>query len=126
MSRSQILLVDDDPAVRSSIAFALEIEGFDVRAFESAEAVLASRGAGTTACIILDHRLPGIDGLALLDRLRAKGIGAPAIVITSNPNRSLRQRIEDAGARLIEKPLLGDSLATTIREFTIDQGRTER
>ena len=115
MSRPRILLVDDDPSVRSSIAFALEVEGFDVGAFASAEAVLASRGAAGSACMVLDHRLLGMDGLALLARLRADGIGAPAIVITSNPTRILRQRVDEVGARLIEKPLLGDSLAATIR-----------
>ena len=118
MSRSRILLVDDDPAVRSSIAFALEIDGFDVGTFASAEAVLASRGAVGSACMVLDHRLPGMDGLALLARLRADGVGAPAIVITSNPTRTLRQRVDDAGARLVEKPLLCDSLAATIRTMT--------
>jgi FixJ family two-component response regulator len=126
MSRNQILLVDDDPAVRSSIAFALEIEGFDVRAFESAEAVLASQSAASTSCIVVDHRLPGIDGLALLSRLRARDVRAPAIVITSNPSRSLRQKIDEAGARLIEKPLLGDTLAATIREFAAAQDRPDR
>lgn len=118
MSQPRILLVDDDPSVRSSIAFALEVEGFAVETFTSAEDVLEQGNACDSACIVIDQRLPGMDGLTLLSRLRAGGVVAPAIIITSNPSRQLQQRVKEGGAWLIEKPLLRDSLTTEIRRLT--------
>lgn len=122
MARPRILLVDDDPAVRSSIAFALEIEGFDVATFDSAELLLAEDPGTPHACVVLDHRLPGMDGLALLDRLHAHGERSPAIIITSNPSQRLRQRVSEVGAQLIEKPLLCDALTAAVREIVTAQG----
>ena len=114
MAKPQILLVDDDPAVRSSIAFALEVEGFDIQAVANAEA-LATERLEDPICLILDHRLFGMDGLELLAQLRSRGIASPAIIITSNPSRRFRDRVEEAGAHLVEKPLLGDALAGLVR-----------
>ncbi|MCX8474788.1 MAG: response regulator [Sphingomonas sp.] len=125
MPRPHLLLVDDDPAVRSSIAFALGTEGFDVHAFANAEAALACERLDDMACLLLDHRLPGVDGLGLLAQLRAGAIASPAIVITSNPSRRLRQRVEEAGATLIEKPLLGNVLALAIRTALALEGDRE-
>ena len=112
-----LLLVDDDPAVRASLIFSLELEGFAVDAFESGEAVAARTTLARHACLVLDYRLPGIDGLSLLNLLRERGETCPAVIITSNPTRTMRLRTIDAGAVLIEKPLLSDSLTTTIRRL---------
>ena len=112
-----LLLVDDDPAVRASLIFSLELEGFAVDAFESGEAVAARTTLARHACLVLDYRLPGIDGLSLLTLLRERGETCPAIIITSNPTRAMRQRTTEAGAVLIEKPLLSDSLTTAIRQL---------
>ena len=112
-----LLLVDDDPAVRASLIFSLELEGFAVDAFESGEAVAARTTLARHACLVLDYRLPGIDGLSLLNLLRERGETCPAVIITSNPTRTMRLRTIDAGAVLIEKPLLSDSLTTAIRHL---------
>lgn len=117
-----VLLVDDDPAVRASIAFALEIEGFDVAAFDSAEALLAADHPSRHVCVVLDHRLPGLDGLTLLAALRARGDAAPAIIITSNPPQRFCRRVADSGARLVEKPLLCDELVAAVREIASGKG----
>ena len=112
-----LLLVDDDPAVRASLIFSLELEGFAVDAFDSGETVVARNGLARHACLVLDYRLPGIDGLSLLNLLRERGETCPAVIITSNPTRAMCQRTIDAGAVLIEKPLLSDSLTTAIRRL---------
>jgi two-component system C4-dicarboxylate transport response regulator DctD len=114
MPRPTILLVDDDPSVRSAIAFALGVEGFHVGAYASAEALLSAAPATGHAGLVLDYRLPGIDGLQLLRRLRERGDRSPAIVITSNPSRRFRDLVTEAGAQLIEKPLLCDALAEAL------------
>jgi FixJ family two-component response regulator len=108
---TRVLLVDDDPAVRGSLKFAFELEGFEVADFASAELV-DDQGAN---CLVLDYRLPGMNGLQLLNLLRRRGSKAPAIIITSNPNRKIREQIADANATLIEKPLLCDALTGAIR-----------
>ncbi|WP_326412452.1 response regulator [Sphingomonas sp.] len=113
----RILLVDDDPAVRSSLAFALELEDFQVETFETGE-LLAERGLlPDDACLVLDYKLPGLDGLSLLRQLRANGARLPAVLITSNPPERLRRATVAAGAALIEKPLLCDALSRSIRSL---------
>lgn len=115
-----LLLVDDDPAVRASLQFSLELEGFEVEAFESGERLVERTNRASPSCLVIDYRLPGIDGLALLALLRNRGETCPAILITTNPPRSLRARVAGAGAVLIEKPLLSDGLTTAIRRLIQD------
>lgn len=112
-----ILLVDDDPAVRSSLQFSLELEGFDVKAFENGEALMEQADLPEDACLVLDYRLPGIDGLTLLTLLRHRGFALPAVILTSGPSRHVRARVFAAGATLIEKPLLCDALSAAIRSL---------
>jgi len=118
MTAPRILLVDGDPAVRASVEFMLDVAGFCVRGTASAEAVLADGDAAGFDCIIVDYRLPGMDGLSLLRQLRSEGVGCPAIVIATNPPRRLRRALEEAGVHLIEKPLLSDRLRTVVEALT--------
>lgn len=124
MTAPKILLVDDDAAVRESLKFTLELEGFSVEAFASAEALTAFGGPEEPACFILDYRLPGVDGLSLLRALRSLGVAAPAIVITSNPSRDMRARAAALDTVLIEKPLLGDELVSAVRASLPMMGTT--
>ena len=117
ISAPMLVLVDDDPAVRASLKFSLELEGFEVETFDSGETLLSRAKLPTPNCLVLDYRLPGIDGLSLLSLLRERGETCPAVVITSTPTRNVRQRTTDAGAVLIEKPLLSDGLTAAIRRL---------
>ena len=112
-----LLLVDDDPAIRASLEFSLGLEGFRVDAFESGETLMKQADLSRPSCLVLDYRLPGIDGLSLLHALRQRGEQCPVVIITSNPTRILRQRTDDAGAVLVEKPLLGNALTVAIRRL---------
>ena len=116
-SAPMLLVVDGDPAVVASLTFSLELEGFEVAAFDSGETLLAQANLTKPACLVIDYRLPGIDGLTLLRVMRERGETCPAVVITSNPTRTVRQRTTDAGAVLIEKPLLSDGLTVAIRHL---------
>lgn len=120
-ARPCVTLVDDDPAVTHAMQFSFDLEGLDVRSFRDAESVLAADDLPQTGCLILDHNLPGMDGLALLERLRAKGVSLPAILITTNPRTALRNRAAAAGVPIIEKPLLTDALLTTVRKALAKQ-----
>lgn len=121
-----ILLVDDDPALCEAIAFALETEDYSVRAYGSGEAALGETTPPQCDCVIIDYRLPGMDGLELLAQLRARGLRCPAIIITSNPSERLRRRAEDANACLVEKPLLCDSLVDAIEALVASPGKNGR
>jgi FixJ family two-component response regulator len=110
-----VLLVDDDPAVRSSLAFALQVEGFDVRAYASGSELLADPDLPRHGCLIVDHRMPEMTGLEVVESLRERQISLPAILITTDPTAGLRREAARAGIALIEKPLLGDTLFQGIR-----------
>lgn len=88
-----------------------------MRAFADAESLLANPEVPrASACLVLDQKLPGMSGLALLAALRARNVGAPAILITSNPTAALRLEARAAGAEIVEKPLLDRVLASKVRE----------
>lgn len=111
----KILLVDDDAALCDALQFALELEGFVVETYGSAEALSGQKDLPGEACLIVDYRLPGMDGLALLKSLRRRDVRLPALLITSNPGANLQRQAAQLGVPIVEKPLLGDALMTNIR-----------
>lgn len=115
MRLPHILLLDNDPAVCAALQFSLGIEGYDVEAFESVDALSKAACPYEATCLVIDHRLPILDGLATLMMLRARGITVPAVVTTTNPSRATRAKIREAGAILVEKPLLGEALVNALR-----------
>ena len=108
--KSVILVIDDDPAVRNSLKFALEIEGFCVRAYRSGAELLQEKELPLSGCLVVDYNLPGMNGLDLLALLCERNIRLPAILITTHPTAMVRKRAASAGVCLIEKPLLTDTL----------------
>lgn len=113
-ARPVVLLVDDDPAVTHAVQFSFDLEGLDVRSYRDAEALLAAGDLPERGCLVLDYHLPGVDGLDLLERLRARDVRMPAVLITTNPRPLLRARAARAGVPIIEKPLLTDALLTAV------------
>ncbi|WP_262266325.1 response regulator transcription factor [Microvirga yunnanensis] len=101
-----VLVVDDDGAVRQSLKFSLEQEGFEVRLYEDGAQLLADGVLPPVGCLVIDLTMPGMDGIALLDRLRERHVVLPAILITTPGSPCLRERALRAGFRLVlEKPL---------------------
>lgn len=104
---NRLLLVEDDPAVRRSIQLLLRGQGYDVRAYASSLDLLADPLALTALALIADFRMPDIDGLLVLDRLRARGWTGSALLITGFPGDDLSARARAAGFdRVIEKPFV--------------------
>ena len=98
-------IVDDDEAVRQSLAFLLSSTGLAVRLYDSASAFLAGLASVKGGCLITDMRMPDMTGLELLHQLRAKACGLPAIVITGHGDVALAVEAMKAGAvDFIEKP----------------------
>ena len=117
-SRSQVVLVvDDDAAVRNALKFLLEIEGFDVRLYDGAAAVLADRQLPAGACLVADYRMPGMDGLQLVDALHARQVEIPAIlIINGRADDQLTRRARRSGIHeILEKPLSDSALVESIR-----------
>ena len=110
-----VLVVDDDAAVRAALKFALEVEGFRVRVYDGAAALLAEDSLPARACLVIDYRMPDVDGLELVDLLRARQVALPAILISGRVNRQLRIRAERSGViRVLEKPLSDAALVESI------------
>jgi len=113
----RVLVVDDDAALLGALEFALQAEGYRVCSCAGAEAALRAP-IDQLACLVIDYKLPDIDGMDLALRLRCAGVTAPMILITSNPDARCRARAARDGAVIVEKPLLGDRLVRQIRALT--------
>ena len=114
-----ILLVDDDAAVRNALKFSLEMEGFSVRLYPTPEDLLAEKDLPNDGCLVIDYRMPEIDGLELVERLRNRGVTLPILLISGRVTRSLRERASGLGIReVLEKPL--SDLAGSIRRVLDD------
>ena len=109
-------IVDDEEPVRKSLAFLLTIEGFTVRLHESATAFLRVAPDIRNACLVTDLRMPDIDGVELLRRLRELGRRIPAIVITGHGDVPMAVAAMKAGALdYIEKPFEDQILIDSIK-----------
>jgi FixJ family two-component response regulator len=117
-------VVDDDPAVRNSLKFSLEIDGFAVGAFANADELLHESDLNRFRCLVIDQHMPGMTGLDLVARLRGRKVSVPVVLITSNPPKALLVRAERAGVPIIEKPLLGNALLDKIHELIAPDPRT--
>src|SRR5262245_4341904 len=111
-----VLVVDDDPAVRNSLKFSLEVEGFAVRLYADPYELLNETHLPANSCLLIDYYMPAMNGLELLARLRDRGVSIPAMVITGHPNRTLRDRIAAAWVPMIGKSFLENVLTERMRK----------
>src|SRR5579871_3456560 len=109
-------LIDDDDAVRQSLAFMLTASGYAVRVYESAKMLLDAVPTLQPGCIVTDVRMPDIDGLELQRRLKAMDVAIPVIVITGHGDVPLAVQAMKGGAvDFIEKPFSDEALLGAIR-----------
>ena len=106
---STVLLVEDDDGLRAALRFALELDGFEVWTFATAEALLDLGRLPGEALLVLDEKLPGMTGLDLLEELRRRQADMPVILITTS-TPAVRARAKALSAPIVEKPLLNDDL----------------
>jgi two-component system, LuxR family, response regulator FixJ len=111
-----ILVVDDDTAVRNSLKFMMEVEGFEVRAYSNANELLNEDSLPAGSCLVVDYHMQAMNGLGLVAVLRDRRISIPAILMTAHPNENMRKQAAAFGIPIIEKPPFGTRLLDSIRE----------
>jgi FixJ family two-component response regulator len=110
-----ISIVDDDDALRNSLDDLIRSIGFRTKGFPSAEAFLSSNQARGSACLILDVRMPGMNGLDLQRQVVAANWRIPIIFITSHTDGDARARALEAGAvAFLYKPFREEELLNAI------------
>jgi len=115
--RHLVHLVDDDAAIRRSVAFMLKTSSYQVEPYESGIELLKNAAKLGDGCILLDIRMPGMDGLEVQQALQVKGIGLPVIIMTGHGDVGLAVKAMKAGAvDFIEKPFRKEMLISAIEE----------
>jgi two-component system response regulator FixJ len=117
MPNEQVVhVVDDDLAVRQSLSFLLASDGLPVRLHESASAFLDAMKDAATGCIVTDVRMPGIDGIAFLRHLKARGFTLPVIVMTGHADVPMAvEAMKEGAVDFIEKPFDDDMFLAAVR-----------
>jgi two-component system response regulator FixJ len=122
LSDEVVHVIDDDDAVRESLSFVLDSAGLTARTYESAAAFLAAIQAGVSGCIVTDVRMPEMNGLELVRRLQAMGVGLPVIVITGHGDVPLAVEAMKAGVLdFLEKPFDDDVFLSAVNS-ALDAG----
>jgi two-component system C4-dicarboxylate transport response regulator DctD len=115
-SNSRVLLIDDDEQMRRSTEQALELAGIPVESFAAAEDAFARAGPGFNGVVVSDIRMPGLDGMSLLQKLNEMDSGLPVILITGHADVQLAVEAMRRGAYdFIEKPFMTQSLVSVLR-----------
>lgn len=115
-TKPMIYVVDDDSDVLGSLQFLLETDGFAVRTFKSGAALLGDQASDHADCFVIDYKMPNMNGLDLVKRLRNRDISAPVILITGYPDEQIPERAASAGVHhVLRKPLLDESLISHIK-----------
>jgi two-component system, LuxR family, response regulator FixJ len=111
-----IHVIDDDLAMRDSLAFLLDVNGYKPQAYESAGAFLKGADVATLNCVVSDIRMPDMNGIELVRKLKSEGSKCPVILITGHGDVALAVEAMKAGAvEFIEKPFDDEALLAAIR-----------
>lgn len=122
MSDQIVHVIDDDEAVRASLAFLLKSAGFSAVTYESAVEFLARQNVAGRGCVITDIRMPEMSGLELVRRLNERGSPPPIIVITGHGDVPLAVEAMKAGVvDFLEKPFDDEALLKSVRS-ALDAG----
>jgi FixJ family two-component response regulator len=114
-ARATVYLVDDDESVRRSLARLLRLSGYEVETLAGAEAFLELASPKGPACLVLDIRMPGMNGLELHRRIAGTAREVPVVFITGHGDEAMRRQAIAGGAvDVLFKPVDGDVLLDAI------------
>jgi len=123
---STVFVVDDDETALASIRWLLESDGLSVEIYRSASEFLSSDGPQRPGCVVLDLRLPEMDGLALQEQLAARGARPPIIFVSGHGDVPQCAEAMKAGAvDFLEKPADGERILGVVRE-ALERDRRRR
>lgn len=112
-----VFVVDDDPAMRDSLAWLLESVGLSCRLFGCASDFLAACDPEQPGCLLLDVRMPGMSGMELLQRLKRANIGLPVIILTGHGDVPMAVRaIQEGALDFLTKPYNSQCLLERVHE----------
>jgi RNA polymerase sigma factor (sigma-70 family) len=122
----RVFIIDDDPSVRSAVAFLLSTVGLQAETFDSADSFLRKSPPDVTSCLVLDVRLPGLSGLDFQRELAARNIRMPIVFLTGHGDIPMSVRAMKAGAvEFLTKPFRDQDLLDAVR-VALDRGRASR
>ena len=111
-----VIVIDDDPSVRSSLKFLLSTVGLQTETFDSANSFLHKKRPDVPSCLVLDVRLPGLGGLDFQRELAARNICIPIIFLTGHGDIPMTVRAMKAGAvEFLTKPFRDQDLLDAVR-----------
>jgi two-component system response regulator FixJ len=114
-TRGKVYVIDDDGAMRDSLDFLLGSADFEVKLFESAQHFLDALPGIEFGCVVSDVRMPGMDGIELLKRLKTDGSPLPVLIMTGHGDVPLAVEAMKLGAAdFVEKPFEDDRLIAMI------------
>lgn len=120
-----VFIVEDDQSVRDALGLLLGLRGHPVTLFADAESFLDAYRPQWSGCLLIDIRLPGMDGLALQKRLQESGCQLPTIVMTGHGNvESARAAFRSHAVDFLEKPIDHAKLVAAIEEAIVRHGST--
>ena len=115
MAAPTIFLIDDHASVRDALGEMLSVLGYSVKAYESADAFLATVNKGEPGCIVADVKMPGTDGIGLVRELARRGIAMPVVLISGHADVPMAVDAIRSGAQdFIEKPVDDTQLVAAI------------
>lgn len=126
--RLTVFVIDDDAAVRDSIALMLGLEGYRTSVFADAEAFLAAWREDWVGCVIADVRLPGRSGVELQDAMRKRGVALPFVIITAHGDvATARAAFRSQAVDFLEKPFDNVQVRAAIETaFALEERRIQR
>ena len=118
-TKGHVYVIDDDAAMRDSLNFLLDSSGFGVTLFEDAQSFLDALPGLAFGCVVSDVRMPGIDGIELLKRMKAQASPFPILIMTGHGDVPLAVEAMKLGAvDFLEKPFEDDRLTAMIETAT--------
>jgi CheY-like chemotaxis protein len=122
MPKRKILIVDDDPGILSMLQLMLRLEGYDAIVCGDSRLVVDIMVREKPDLVLLDALMPGLDGIQVLDAVKARALTIPVILVTGNANEVYLKQALQAGAKgVLAKPFVKEDLLEQLGKFLAER-----